>query len=103
MECVRSQRAIDARRRRESCVREGRNFAKFRHGVAWGWYRKDLVPADGIPELAAGGGSWRRVAEAHAIDAWRAANGTADGASPAAVVVEDGAGRGHVIYRGGSP
>ncbi|HZL71688.1 MAG TPA: lipopolysaccharide kinase InaA family protein [Planctomycetota bacterium] len=97
-ELVRAQRAKDALRRREACVREGRNFAKFRHGDAWGWYRRDLVDAASLPALVSGGGPWRRVPEARALDAWRAANGTPEGERPAAVVIESRSARGELAY-----
>jgi tRNA A-37 threonylcarbamoyl transferase component Bud32 len=99
---VRAQREIDAVKRRDHCVREGRNFARFKLESSWGWYRRDLVSAEALAEIAAGGGAWRRVAESRALDAWRAANGAAEGPLPAAVMVEAGSGRGHLVYRGGS-
>jgi tRNA A-37 threonylcarbamoyl transferase component Bud32 len=102
-EFVRAQRAIDAGRRRESCVREGRNFAKFRRGGAWGWYRKDLVDAGSLDSLASGGGAWRKTPEERALEAWRRANGAVDGELPAAVVIERGSPRGFLAYRAGPP
>ena len=84
-------------------MREGRNFAKFRQGDAWGWYRRDLVDAASLPALVAGVGAWRRVPEARALDAWCAANGALEGELPAAVVIETGSSRGRLAYGPGSP
>jgi tRNA A-37 threonylcarbamoyl transferase component Bud32 len=101
MQFVRAQRATDARRRREACVKEGRNFAKFRGEKHWGWFRKDLVAAAAVPELASGG-SWRRVPDERALEAWRRANGAEDGDLPAAVVIERGSTRGQLVYSPGN-
>jgi len=98
MQFARAQREVDARRRRDACVREGRNFAKLDEKDAWGWYRRDLVDTGALAALVAGGGAWRRVAEARALDAWRAANGAVEGELPAAVVIERGNAGGELIY-----
>jgi tRNA A-37 threonylcarbamoyl transferase component Bud32 len=98
MEFVRAQRSIDARRRRESCVREGRNFGRFREGDRWGWHRRDLVDAASLAAIVAGGGAWRRVEETRALDAWKRANGAEDGELPAAVVIERDSPRGWLVY-----
>jgi tRNA A-37 threonylcarbamoyl transferase component Bud32 len=103
LEFVRAQKALDARRRREACVREGRNFGKFRRGDAWGWYRRDLIDAGAVAGLVAGGGTWRRVAEDRALDAWRRENGAEEGDLPVAVVVARGSVRGHLVYGPGAP
>lgn len=86
-------RARDAARRREACVKEGRNFAKFREGDAWGWYRRDLVSP-----VALASGVGRRVAVERALDAWRRANGSVTGELPAAVVLTRGSPGGYLVY-----
>jgi tRNA A-37 threonylcarbamoyl transferase component Bud32 len=98
MDFVRAQKSIDARRRGEACVREGRNFAKFRNRGTWGWYRRDLVDAGALDAIVSGGGSWRRVSEERALEAWRRENGAVDGSRPAAVVVVEGSSWGHLVY-----
>jgi tRNA A-37 threonylcarbamoyl transferase component Bud32 len=99
----REQVAKDARRRRDGCVRESRNFARFRMHRAWGWYRRGAVDDSAIAEVADGTGRWRRVPAARAIDAWRAANGSIGEEPPVAVVVERGGSRGHLVYPPGLP
>jgi len=101
MRFAREQVAKDARRRRDGCVRESRNFASFRRDRAWGWYRRGAVEDAAVAEMAEGAGPWRRVEVARAIAAWRSANGTAGEEPPVAVVVEKGAKRGHLVYPAG--
>ncbi len=104
MEFVLAQKALDARRRLAACVREGRNFGKFREGNAWGWYRRDLIDAGSLAWMVAGGGGpWRRRAENRAVDAWRRENGAVGGDFPAAVIVERGSTRGYLVYSSGPP
>jgi hypothetical protein len=100
LELVIAQKAADSRRRRAACVREGRNFGKFREGASWGWYRRDLVNAESLAGIVAGGGPWRRQPEDRALDAWRRANGSIDRELPAAVVLAKGSSRGHLVFPG---
>jgi len=95
---AREQRALDARRRRDGCVRENRHYARFKFGRVWGWYRRDAMGEAAIADVAEGRGAWRRVEVARAIEAWRAANGSMVEAPPAAVVVSPGSSRGHLVY-----
>lgn len=100
---AREQRAMDARRRRDACVRENRHYARFKLDRMWGWYRRDAVGDAAIAELAEGSGQWRRVPVARAIEAWRAANGSIGEEPPVAVVVSRGSARGHLVYVPGAP
>ncbi len=100
---AREQRAKDARRRRDGCVRESRNYARFRRDRVWGWYRREAMGDAAIAEMAEGSGRWRRVPVARAIEAWRAANGSIGEEPPVAVVVSQGSARGHLVYVPGAP